>query len=152
VIATTPEPAREGATHFYGEVIDLCQMPGLAQRARACLASAPDLAAARACPSLPAMADGDPSQTGAAGAGDDDDAAPPCNDVIAHAMHVLERSPDAPVTATDRAEEEELFARDCAAASPASRRCAVAAATIDAIDECLAPHAPSDDIDAPAPP
>jgi hypothetical protein len=151
VIARAPEAAREGATHFYAEVIDLCQAPGLAQRARACLATAADLAAARACPSLPATADASVSENGA-----DDSDAPPCNDVVAHAMHILERSPDAPVTATDRAEEEDLFARDCAAASSAARRCAVAATTIDAIDKCLAPRAqpraPVDDLVDPAPP
>jgi hypothetical protein len=147
VIAAAPESVREGATHFYAEVIDLCQAPGLAQRARACLATAADLAAARTCPSLPATADDSVSENGADPDGDTD--APPCNDVVAHAMHVLERSPDAPVSATDRAEEEDLFARDCAAATPAARHCAIAAATLDALDECLAPRAPIDAPNAP---
>lgn len=148
-MATAPDAAREGATHFYAEMIDLCQAPGLAQRARACLATAADLAAARDCPSLPATADDEASKNGT-DAGDTD--APPCNDVVAHAIHVLQRTPDAPVTATDRADEEDLFARDCAAATPAARRCALAAASLDALDECLAPHPPTDDIDPSAAP
>jgi hypothetical protein len=115
---------------FYAEVIDLCQAPGLAQRARACLVRAADVSAARRCPSIPATAD-----TSTA----DADAGPPsCGTIIAHAMRVLAQGPDAPVSATERAEEEQLFMRDCAAASAKGRRCAMRAVTVDAIDECLA--------------
>ncbi len=131
VIERSSAPARDEAARFFAEVIDLCQEPGLAQRARTCLADANDLAVARACPSLPATAD--------TLAGDGAGATPPsCGTVVAHAMRVLGREPGAPVSATDRADEEQIFLRDCAAASANGRRCASVALTTDAIDECLA--------------
>jgi hypothetical protein len=42
------------------------------------------------------------------------------------------------VSPTDKAEEERLFMRDCAAASVPGRRCAIKALTVDALHECLA--------------
>ena len=139
VIARAPERTRDDATRFYAEVIDLCQAPGLAQRARACLTRAADLAAARSCPSLPATADTSNSETETAGG------TPTCGTVVARAMRILGREPDAPVSPTDRAEEEQLFMRDCAATIPEGRRCAAKALTVDGIEECLALRADEDD-------
>ena len=131
VIDHAPPPTREGATRFFAEVIDLCQEPGLAQRARACLAEAKDLADARGCPSLPSVAD--------TSDGSVESVTPPsCRTVVEHAMRVLASEPDAPVSASDRADEEQLYLRDCTAASAEGRRCATAARSTDAIDECLA--------------
>ncbi len=128
VIGRTPAAERLVAIHFYGEVIDLCQQPGLAQRARGCLAQATTLAAARACPSLPALGDGR-RQTGRA-------PAPTCKEVVAHAMELLTRGPDAPDPAA-MLEEERIFQRDCGASTPDGRRCAIRAPSVDALDECL---------------
>ncbi|HUQ02996.1 MAG TPA: hypothetical protein VM261_10895 [Kofleriaceae bacterium] len=131
VIGRSPDRTRDDATRFFAEVIDLCQEPGLAQRARTCLAQANDLADAHACPSLPATADTFASPR--------DGASPPsCRTVVAHAMRVLASEAAAPVSATDRADEEQIYLRDCTAASTDGRRCAAVALTTDAIDECLA--------------
>lgn len=131
VIAQTPERARDNATRFYAEVIDLCQEPGLAQRARSCLVAAGDVKSARGCPSLPATAD-------TAEDADESESGPPsCRTIAEHAMRLLSRDADAPVSPADRAEEEYLFLRDCAAATPEGRNCAAKAISVDAIDECL---------------
>lgn len=129
LISKVPAATRDEATRFFAEVIDLCQAPGLAQRARTCLATAADLTVARNCPSLPETAPPsarEPAQ------------APSCAAIVEHAMRVLDQEPDAPVSAADRAEEQQIFQRDCAAASARGRRCAAVALSLDAIDECLA--------------
>jgi hypothetical protein len=148
-IRQAPAHLRDQATRFYAEVIDLCQVPGLAQRARRCLAAAADLAAARGCPSLPATADTLQDTGGNA------EVSPSCAEIVSRALRVLAREPDAPVSPTARMEEEELFMDDCAATTPQGRRCAAVAITVDAIDECLAQRPSLDDdvLDlAPAPP
>jgi hypothetical protein len=125
------DTSRLDAVRFYAAVIDLCQEPGLAQRARTCLTRANDVDTARACPSLPAT-------------GDTVERVSSCDAVVRHALKVLVRESEVTVSPTDYVEEEQLFLRDCASASPEGRRCAVRARTIDAIGECLALRASSD--------
>lgn len=138
MIGQVSETSRDEATRFYAEMLDLCQEPGLAQRARACLTRAADVDSARRCPSLPATGDTSPRADGT-------EAPSSCEAVVTHAMTVVVRESEAMVSPTDYAEEEKLFLRDCAAASPEGRRCAAKARTIDAIDACLALRDPSDD-------
>lgn len=131
VIGRASDAVRDEATRFYAEMLDLCQEPGLAQRARACLTRAADVDSARRCPSLPAT--GDTSRRD-----DETDAPTSCDTVVKQAMKIVVRESEAMVSPTDYAEEEQLFLRDCAAATPTGRRCAAKARTIDAIDACLA--------------
>jgi hypothetical protein len=88
VIRQVADTARLDAMRFYAEVIDLCQEPGLAQRARMCLTRTNDVDTARACPSLPAT-------------GDTVQRVSSCDAVVAHALKVLVRESDVTVSPTD---------------------------------------------------
>lgn len=140
LITAAPEAERDDATRFVAELIDLCQAPGLAVRARTCLASAATLAEARACPALPTTGDdlGDPNRG----------EAPSCEDVVAHAMELV----DAELDDDERPDVEEGFTERCVELTADGRRCAAAAADDQALGDCLDNHLledeeESDDVD-----
>lgn len=124
---------------FYAEVVDLCQRPGLSASSRACLVTSTTVAAARSCPALPAAGTDADMRT------DHVATIPGCDEVVRHAMRILAASPDAPRSDEERVEEAGLYASDCAESSPDGHRCAIAATTVAAIDDCLADHRRDED-------
>lgn len=138
-VAVEPEPGREEALRWLAEVIDLCQKPGLALRARTCLAGAPTFAGARACPSLPEVGIdiGDPNRA----------PAPTCDEVVAHVMALADAAPGGALTGDERTDEERAQAYQCSLSTPAARRCVIAAGYIEHVEQCYLDHEDDEDDD-----
>jgi hypothetical protein len=136
LVEGAPAAEREEALRFVVEIVDLCQAPGLALRARSCLVVAPSIAAARSCPSLPTTGEdiGDPNRA----------EAPPCKDVVARAMRLADEAGEQ-LDTEERADLEQHYVDNCNSVVPEGRRCAYAATDVDLLDECLRDHQRADD-------